>query len=78
MPLFEYRCAQGHTTEEIRRYLERDRSVICPECGQGARRIVSAHHTQPDGIYSYAPNIGDASEYERRHEDARERSERLK
>jgi hypothetical protein len=25
-------------------------------------------HRQPDGIYSYAPNIGSADDHERRHE----------
>jgi hypothetical protein len=76
--LYEYRCAAGHVSEELRRYVARDRAAVCQTCGARAKRTPPLPHGQPDGIYSYAPNIGDPSEYERRHEDARERSERLK
>lgn len=75
-PLYEYRCEAGHVSEELRRYLERDRAIVCPECGQRAKRVPSAHHRQPDGIYSYAPNIGSASDYERKAADADARAER--
>jgi hypothetical protein len=35
------------------------------------KRRVSAHHRQPDGIYSYAPNIGTEADYERRTANAK-------
>lgn len=73
MPLYEYRCASGHVTEKLRRYLERDRPVVCPECDMEARRIPSAHHRQPDGIYSYAPNLGDPNRFERQQQAIRDR-----
>lgn len=75
-PLYEYRCEQDHTTEELRRYLERDRPIVCPECGKRAKRIISAHHRQPDGIYSHTPNIGNAADFERKVADADARAER--
>ena len=35
-------------------------------CGQSAQRIMSRSHCPPDGIYSYAPNIGSAAAFEKR------------
>jgi putative FmdB family regulatory protein len=78
MPIYEYQCEAGHRHERLRRYDERDCKSKCPECPGRAKRVISAHHTEPDGIYSHTPNIGDPTEYERRYDDARERTERLK
>lgn len=72
MPLYEYRCQEGHESEELRKYEERDDALACPECGGDMHRIVSAHHRQPDGIYSYEPNIGDPKRFEEKRENARD------
>lgn len=66
MPLYQYRCGEGHEVERLRKYEDRDAPEICEECGSAMRRIFSAHHQAPDGIYSYAPNIGSAEAFERK------------
>lgn len=76
MPIYEYSCGR-HTHERLRKYEHRDEPATCLECGEPSERILSAHHNAPDGVYSYAPNTGSPSEFERRYEDARGRSERL-
>jgi putative FmdB family regulatory protein len=75
--LYDFRCGNGHTHERLRRYEHRDEPATCLECGESSERIVSAHHTAPDGVYSYSPNLGSPSEHERRYEQAREQGERL-
>ena len=75
MPLYEYRCGSGHVREELRAYEDRDADLVC-QCGKRAARVPSAHHSQPDGIYSYAPNIGTAADFERKVADADARAER--
>ena len=65
MPIYPYRCPEGHTREEIRRYEARDEAVVC-DCGEPMRRTVAASHIGPDGMYSYAPNLGDPNVHERR------------
>ncbi|MBW2038875.1 MAG: zinc ribbon domain-containing protein [Deltaproteobacteria bacterium] len=44
MPLYEYRCqACGHTFETLRGLQERDKEVVCPQCGERkAERLLSA------------------------------------
>jgi putative FmdB family regulatory protein len=68
MPIYEYRCPAGHTTERLRKYEERDDFLLCPKCPEvvGTRRIVSAHHQAPDGIYSYEPNVGSPVDFVRK------------
>lgn len=66
MPIYEYRCPQGHVTEKIRSYVGRDDFVAC-QCGHPAPRIeISRTHVEPDGMYSYCPDIGDKRAFERR------------
>ena len=74
MPLYEYRCVSGHVTECLRRYDDRDEALDCLECGGRTKRIVSAHHRQPDGIYSFEPNVGNPDAHERKAHDIRERN----
>jgi putative FmdB family regulatory protein len=75
MPLYDYQCEAGHTMEALRRYDQRDDAPTC-SCGKAMRRTVSRTHVPPDGVYSYAPNMGDANAFERRHEALRkERSD---
>ncbi len=65
MPIYEYRCEQRHTHEDLRKFEDRDGITTCPECQQPCVRILSAHHKQPDGLYSYDPPIGDPAKFER-------------
>lgn len=65
MPIFEYACGNGHATETIRSFGRRDEPMTC-ECGLEMKRLeVSRSHVPPDGVYSYAPNIGDPERFER-------------
>jgi len=40
MPLYEYRCAAGHLTDEYRSVEDRSRATVC-RCGELAEKIVS-------------------------------------
>lgn len=65
MPIFEYACGAGHRVDTIRHYDKRDDPKAC-DCGLPMTRIeVSRPSGSPDGIYSYAPNIGDPDRFER-------------
>jgi hypothetical protein len=65
-PIYEYRCGEGHVHEDIRAYGFRDRRTRCPRCHRIAKRIPSAPHVEPDGVHSYAPNVGDPVAFEKR------------
>ena len=65
MPIYEYQCPEGHVSERIRKHKDCDLSVVC-HCGKDTNRIVSRPHCVPDGVYSYAENIGSARAHERR------------
>jgi putative FmdB family regulatory protein len=66
MPLYEYRCGEGHTAERLRKFDARDDATRCERCGSAMSRVFSAHHAPVDGIYSYAPNLGDPTAFERK------------
>ena len=69
MPILEYRCPTGHVTERLRTFARRDEPVACGQCGAATARVeISQPHCLPDGMYSYAPNLGDANHFERRRE----------
>lgn len=68
MPIYEYRCGSGHIHEDIRAYQHRNRRTHCPRCKRLARLIPSAHHAEVDGIYSYAPNVGSATAFDRKNQ----------
>lgn len=76
-PQFEYRCPNRHTQTKLRKFEERDQPLVC-ECGEPMDRIWSAHHAQPDGIYSYEPNIGSADNFERKQAMIERNRERAK
>ncbi len=80
MPLYEYQCtAEPHTpVTMLRKHKERGDPIACPECGAPMEPIFSAHHAQPDGIYSYCPNIGDPNKHARRNEQIAKREEAAK
>jgi hypothetical protein len=65
MPIYETKCPAGHVTEHLRAYARRDDPTTCA-CGLPAERIMSIPHCVPDGMYSYAPNVGNADAFERR------------
>lgn len=66
MPLLEYTCSAGHTTERIRKFAERDEPLTC-HCGLPTQRVeISAVHCMPDGMYSYAPNVGSEAAFARK------------
>jgi putative FmdB family regulatory protein len=66
VPIYEYRCGEGHVTEKLRKYDARDEPAICPQCNSATQRIPSAHHAEVDGIYSHTPNIGTKDAFERK------------
>ena len=52
--LYEYRCAQGHSTEIFHR-MDETPSVLCDDCGSKAERVLSMPmiHTQ----YYFSPQV---------------------
>jgi putative FmdB family regulatory protein len=73
MPIYEFACAEGHVSDLIRHYDRRNDPVACLTCGAATtRREVSASHVPPDGMYSYAPNLGSAEQFEQRRVAQRE------
>lgn len=71
MPRYDYRCGEGHVTTVFRSYEYRERPTPCERCGRSAVYQFPLTHRQPDGIYSYAPNIGNPNDHERRNEAIR-------
>ncbi len=63
--VYEYKCSNEHYTTKFRKMDNRHDPVTC-ECGEPATLIISKTHRQPDGIYSYAPNVGSEWDFERK------------
>lgn len=72
MPLYDYKCGEGHLTTEFRSYENRKRGPKCKRCGAKTQYQFPMSHVEPDGIYSYAPNIGTEADFERRREAIKE------
>lgn len=70
MPLYDFSCPNGHALERIVRYEVADAQTC--HCGARLTRLMHKPHCSPDGIYSYAPNIGDEATFERRRRATRE------
>jgi hypothetical protein len=69
MALYEYACTNGHKVERlVMRFEDADRPRRCTTCQKPLTRLVSVPHSPPDGVYSYAPNVGDADRFERQRE----------
>lgn len=66
MPVYEYACPKGHRAEAFRKIANRKRALSCPECQAPMQLQVSRPHVAPDGVYSYAPNVGSAEAFERK------------
>ena len=71
MPMYEWRCAAGHALDVIVNYSRRDDPRRC-RCGLMMTRQFPMSHVEPDGIYSYAPNIGSEEAWENRRHAIRE------
>lgn len=50
MPLYDYRCEEGHSTEHSRPMADRETPVTCPSCGKDAGVIFSP--PEPHNIYT--------------------------
>jgi len=67
MPLYEYRCIEcGEIITRLCDYELRDDPVGCLICHAETERLFPKPHIGPDGIYSYAPNIGDKDSFDRK------------
>lgn len=53
MPIYEYRCAKGHTFELFQSMSE-EPVAVCVECGASAERVLSAPavHFKGSGFYT--------------------------
>ena len=76
--IYQYQCRQGHTGERYRKMAERHDPVTCDICREPMHLIISRTAKQPDGIYSYAPNVGNARAFEQRRVAISENKERRK
>lgn len=66
MPVYEFRCEKcGDEQERLLPAKFRDKGYRCA-CGGTYRRTLSIPAKRTDGIYSYAPDIGDPDKLERR------------
>lgn len=53
MPIYEFRCPDGHAFSRWRGVAERNGLVDCPECGEaGKRAFISAPLTKVAGLAS--------------------------
>ena len=71
--LYQYRCPDGHDSEQFTDMAKRNEPRLCPTCGKPATRVLAAPHVPPSGVYSYDPNTGDADTFDRRHEEIKAR-----
>ena len=72
-PRYEYRCQNcGRTEVRLRKFARRFDGPCCT-CGMEMTWMFPAPHIEPDGIYSYAPNVGTAEAWERKEAKIQER-----
>ncbi len=69
--IYQYLCPEKHLTELMRKMDNRHDPVEC-SCGKPASLIISKTRRQPDGIYSYCPNVGSEADFERKRNAIRE------
>ena len=74
MVLYQYQCESGHESEQFTDMDKRGEPRPCPSCGEPAGRVISAPHVAASGVYSYDPNIGDPQQFDRRHEEIKEKT----
>jgi len=75
MPLYEYCCRHCGRTHTCLRKFERRLDAVACVCGAKMDWMFPVPHIEPDGIYSYAPNIGTAEDWERKQGKIKEREE---
>jgi len=76
--IYQYQCERGHTVESIRKIAQRHDPVTCDICREPMHLIISRPAGSPDGVYSYAPNLGNANAFELRQMNIRVNRERAK
>lgn len=57
MPFYDYRCSQGHVTEQFRFIADRDQQRGCPDCGALEERLVAAPQVMGDIPEHFNPSI---------------------
>jgi putative FmdB family regulatory protein len=67
MPIYDFRCADGHVTERVRTI--DTAAIACPECGENAERLVGA----PSMIVG--PTLHTELQRPQKYRDAHERAE---
>lgn len=72
MPLYEYKCSEGHVTEHITKLADRLLPVVC-ECGNLAHYTISAPNVRLEGITGAFPGAYDKWEKMRREKLQQER-----
>jgi len=72
--LYQYRCSEGHESEQFAEMDKRADPRPCPGCGKPAARVLTSPHVAPSGVYSYDPNTGNADTFDRRHEEVKARN----
>ncbi len=75
MPEYDYKCDHDHRAVRLRTMSKRDDPLACEECGGAMTLTMSRSHVAPDGVYSYAPNVGDPERFERQREHIKARKE---
>ena len=58
MPMYEYRCQNGHEFEFRRGISEMDDPAKCPQCGKGGKRMTSVFASSNSGVGIMVPTKG--------------------
>ena len=78
-PIYDFSCPScGQQVTRLRKWETRDEPVTCGTCGKPMERLFPIPHCLPDGVYSYAPNIGSAEKFERKQDKIDRNRERKK
>lgn len=64
-PLYDYACGCGLQVTRLRKWQNRLDPVTC-ECGETMEPLFPVPHLMPDGVYSYAPNLGTREAFDRK------------
>lgn len=59
MPIYEYKCSQGHRFEAVRPHAGSQKTHSCPQCGAEAQRLPSLFsYPRGRGIYLFDRRTG--------------------
>lgn len=64
MPIYNYRCSEGHITEHMSKIADREQQIVC-ECGNWAHYTISAPSVKLEGITGDFP--GAYAKWEKNH-----------